>query len=822
MQEIPCRDTDPDPYTAMSDKEEDRESPVAFTINFGEGSSSNMEKSKKLERFAMRSSQRKPRSPRLDIKQTNICSTSSTKGSVTKARGGLLSAARGGPGSKSYLRQKSDLESERQKELVNRRLTTIISPGKEVIDFSGEKSKSEDEKKRRNQDKDSHRRASSVLSPTERDNFSSHEVPKYEDEYNEDSFECDSEDEDTENNNISDKLEKEGSTPSETGTYTVDKENEELIFEDTRDKLESFVEKSSKKSSYVEEWANKHAFPQGGSDHLGDCEVGGKTVSPKGTKSSLTSNKSRRKLPATPNSQPTRSPDVLTFSPDSEPGSSLSPPGILPDDLADSDEDESSYVTHTQHLVDVMEARINQKTVHQKTIAASKQVTTKSKIARRVKSSGSSKSTTSEQNNDQGDQTAMEAWKRRKNYDPMAAAGKKKAGVDQAPRKLSTSSLRSGAGTNSVRGEQPGSGGGKESAPSSAKSRSSDSSGYLSRNEGGQLSGRSKFSGTSNQASKTAPGPLRKLVHTNSSSSLQIHSSRSSSSLTSKEAEFQAWKRRKNYDPLKSSGARKTSNPSSVISPVDGVNSSHQSKSAYSPSPTDCKPSPLLRPGREMTQSLVTSGGCKKPGKGSLPIHRSNSFHYGRNKVEGSFVTSEEESGDDYGSGYDSTSATEVLRGPRSLRTLPQHVSNEFYLDDDELIMPIPAHSNSHTRLNERSMYGSKSLSPQVSPSKSGRGSKLEALDNLVISTIYNVSSKLCSASSLALRKASSVFPDQGEEQASTVETVLYLLDDVDMPSTPAKKTSRELSGTLRNLKKVEQALDMLNKVLELEDEDTQ
>lgn len=31
--------------------------------------------------------------------------------------------------------------------------------------------------------------------------------------------------------------------------------------------------------------------------------------------------------------------------------------------------------------------------------------------------------------------------------------------------------------------------------------------------------------------------------------------------------------------------------------------------------------------------------------------------------------------------------------------------------------------------------------------------------------------------------------------QASTVETVLYLLEDVDLPTTPAKKTSRELSG---------------------------
>jgi hypothetical protein len=50
------------------------------------------------------------------------------------------------------------------------------------------------------------------------------------------------------------------------------------------------------------------------------------------------------------------------------------------------------------------------------------------------------------------------------------------------------------------------------------------------------------------------------------------------------------------------------------------------------------------------------------------------------------------------------------------------------------------------------------------------------------------------------------------------VETILYLLEDVDTPTTPAKNTSRELSGTLRNLKKVEQALELLNKVVDLDE----
>jgi len=59
---------------------------------------------------------------------------------------------------------------------------------------------------------------------------------------------------------------------------------------------------------------------------------------------------------------------------------------------------------------------------------------------------------------------------------------------------------------------------------------------------------------------------------------------------------------------------------------------------------------------------------------------------------------------------------------------------------------------------------------------------------------------KLCGAFANVLRKAVDVFPEQEEEQASTIETVLYLLEDVDLPTTPAKKTSRELSSSRTKL----------------------
>ncbi len=40
----------------------------------------------------------------------------------------------------------------------------------------------------------------------------------------------------------------------------------------------------------------------------------------------------------------------------------------------------------------------------------------------------------------------------------------------------------------------------------------------------------------------------------------------------------------------------------------------------------------------------------------------------------------------------------------------------------------------------------------------------------------------------------------------------LYVLDDTDLPASPSRKTSKELAGTLRNLKKVEQTLQVLER----------
>ena len=139
---------------------------------------------------------------------------------------------------------------------------------------------------------------------------------------------------------------------------------------------------------------------------------------------------------------------------------------------------------------------------------------------------------------------------------------------------------------------------------------------------------------------------------------------------------------------------------------------------------------------REMTKSLIMEDVDSE-----TPLQRSSSFNTAKNR----FV-SEDESEDDYGSGYESS-----LMSDSQVRSFPH-----FYLDDDELILPIQP---LQTRTNFHS---------SMSPSKSR--SKLEALDTLVISTIHNVSNKLCSNGASVLRQAATMFPDQDEEQVNGIK----------------------------------------------------
>ena len=85
---------------------------------------------------------------------------------------------------------------------------------------------------------------------------------------------------------------------------------------------------------------------------------------------------------------------------------------------------------------------------------------------------------------------------------------------------------------------------------------------------------------------------------------------------------------------------------------------------------------------REMTRSLVMEEQTMDP-----PMQRSNSFHC--NAKKNGRIQSEDESEEDFGSGYESSLADSQIR------SYPH-----FYLDDDELIMPIQPIQSSHSRLS--------------------------------------------------------------------------------------------------------------------------
>ena len=115
--------------------------------------------------------------------------------------------------------------------------------------------------------------------------------------------------------------------------------------------------------------------------------------------------------------------------------------------------------------------------------------------------------------------------------------------------------------------------------------------------------------------------------------------------------------------------------------------------------------------------------------------------------------------------------------------TLTYRTSNDYYLDEDKLILPLFPDEQSF----------------QPRPAKLPKSpNKLEALDSLVISTTHNVSSKLCKSAAKMLRKAAQLVPKDDEDQALTMETVTYLLEDTYMhkPSSYRSKTSTELAGS--------------------------
>ena len=104
---------------------------------------------------------------------------------------------------------------------------------------------------------------------------------------------------------------------------------------------------------------------------------------------------------------------------------------------------------------------------------------------------------------------------------------------------------------------------------------------------------------------------------------------------------------------------------------------------------------------------------------------------------------------------------------------------DEDYLAEDELILPTYPESERRSRA-------------------SSPASRLSALDTLVISTLQNVSSKLCHAAAKIVRQADTLADEVDEDDALTAETVAYLLEDTDMAYSCRSGTSAELAGKFR------------------------
>ncbi|XP_040581214.1 uncharacterized protein [Lepeophtheirus salmonis] len=307
--------------------------------------------------------------------------------------------------------------------------------------------------------------------------------------------------------------------------------------------------------------------------------------------------------------------------------------------------------------------------------------------------------------------------------------------------------------------------------------------------------------------------------------------------MSSKDAEFQAWKRRKNYNPLQAVANSKKKQQ--VASHSNNVNSStlspprHFDRNNHSNggSTTD---------DYENERTLHSLQGLKVSNSNSSVMPpRSASFHYpegGKLKLSSSLInfSSDEEEEEleslDLDENISSRQIGSGVHGIPSTSSSSQLLLQQHLLQNRSSLLGANK-SQSRKLLTELGGGVSSSESNTVRLSSatglsSGLGGakscltpkshqKLEALDNLVISTIFSVSTKLCISSQNLLQKVRT----SDLELSSIIDTLLYVLDDTDPPVSPSKKTSRELSGTLRNLKKVEQVLQVLER-LHADDED--
>ncbi|XP_042238282.1 serine-rich adhesin for platelets-like isoform X5 [Homarus americanus] len=342
--------------------------------------------------------------------------------------------------------------------------------------------------------------------------------------------------------------------------------------------------------------------------------------------------------------------------------------------------------------------------------------------------------------------------------------------------------------------------GGSHSQATTPKSGSND----FSRGDGGRFSLRLPHSTSSTTVSKS---PSRTSVRKELSSGTRRGAPRSNSTLSAKEVDFQNWKRRKNYDPMKAAAEGRKKVGDKKSDKLSQGNTHNESE--RSPSP----PGSLLR--------SASFHGTEGMGVAGRWPRRPN--HLYTSEDDGPYSLEEEQphpvphcsplrrsptSPHQLSSPHTTSPARQVTLSSARARRASYALSDEG-----------EGHIGSPTRktsLDESGSEGKRSPLGSTRGIVSGRSkAKMEALDNLVISTIHSLSVKVRTTSETLLQKLKSQYDEEGDRAALLEEVLAHLSEsDQTLTSGQSRSTSRELAGILRNLKKIEHALEVIDRVM--------
>lgn len=231
---------------------------------------------------------------------------------------------------------------------------------------------------------------------------------------------------------------------------------------------------------------------------------------------------------------------------------------------------------------------------------------------------------------------------------------------------------------------------------------------------------------------------------------------RSNSTLSSREVEFQNWKRRKSYDPMKAAAEGKKKEAAKKALPLS----------------------------TSMTQSCIPD--VETSPSRQNPVLRSASFH-GTGEMTPSYASSEEEE-------------VTLSADEDSPISAHPHVIN--------VASPVQASADGAFGGSRVSLHSAASNS-----SLRGR-SKIEALDNLIVAAMFSVSQRVKGSSCKVLKKLRYLY-EEDSERSEKLGDVIELLENTGGFSSPQNRSpSKDLSATLKTLKCVETVFKVLDEVL--------